>query len=411
MKWGSKLFLIVSAGLVAAACQETGAVPLTPSTAAPFTLEGRYGKGEPNVYVLVVDDADTPEAAALRARAAQTLRAGLLAVVQNRGESCAGTRDPAEWRPGDVRVVIVRPSAPTELALVTPIDRPALAWKTITSKEEEVEAIVAAAAEAMEQRLAMPGEVYRPLRAASRALDLMKGLQAPATDAETAFVASLAKGTFHTLFVASTRDDEDVVPPGELLPNELSQPSRRVVMVIPSNEGEPFCQLWEKGDTRLEAWGDLVSSTDYAWPCDNESAWDGVLHPGFIHCQVICTERPIRVDTSGVAACKIHVEQPDLEQCDPANGWRDPGGKEALVERNGETLRRCEVVQHEGAALEDCRTSPDCPGCPSGFCVTDRSFEDVSCKEGTHEWPFRFTGGARSLPYGWMEVTCDTVDD
>ncbi|WP_281327100.1 hypothetical protein [Polyangium sp. 6x1] len=411
MKWQSRLFLLVSAGLVAAACEGTEAVPITPSSTEPLTLEGRYGKGEPNVYVLVVDDANTPEAATLRARAAQALRGSLLALVARRRETCAGTLDPAEWRPGDDRVIIVRPSAPTELALVTPIDRPALAWKTITSKEEEVEAVVAAAAEAMEQRLAIPGEVYRPLRAASRVLDLMKGLQAPATDAETAFVASLAKGTIASVFVASTRDDEDAKSPQELLPNEVSSSATHVVMVSPSNAGEFDCRIPDAGDTRLEAWGDLLGSVDYAWPCDNEDTWDHVLHPGFIDCGRICLERPIKVDTSGVAACKVYVEQPDLGQCDPANGWRDPDGKETLVERIGETLRRCEVVQHEGAALENCRTSPDCPGCSSGFCVTNLSFEHVSCEEGTHEWPLRFTGGARSQPYGWMEVTCDTTAD
>ncbi|MDC3961128.1 hypothetical protein [Polyangium jinanense] len=410
MKWQSRLFFVVSAGLVAAACQGTEAVPLTPSTAGPFTVEGYYGKGAPSVYVLVVDDANTPEAAALRARAAQALRASLLAYVERRGESCVGTRDPAEWRPGDDRVVIVRASAPTQLSLVTPIDRPALAWTTITSKEEEIDAVVAAATEAMEQRLAMPGETYRPLRAASRALDLLKGLQAPETESETAFVASLAKGTIQALVVASTRDDEDVVPPADLVPNEVSLSSTyRTIVVTPSNAGQ--CQIGEAESTRLEAWGELVGARDYGWPCDDDSTWNLMLHPGFVDCGHLCVERPIQVDTSGAAACKVHVEQPDLERCDPDKGWRDPGGKEILVEWNGQTLRRCEVVQHEGAALESCRTSPDCPGCASGFCVTDVSFEEATCEEGKHHWPLRFTGGARALPYGRLELTCDTAED
>ncbi|MDC0748241.1 hypothetical protein [Polyangium mundeleinium] len=334
--------------------------------------------------------------------------------MRTRGESCGeGTADPAEWRPGDDRVVIVRPSAPTELALVTPIDRPALAWQTLTSKAEEVEAVVAAAAEAMEQRLAMPGEAYRPLRAANRALDVMRGLHAPETDAEAAFVASLAKGTTPVLFVASTRDDEDFMTPGELVPNEVSLSSvSQKILVVPST-AEPFgCQLGGKtGDTRLEAWGELVGARDYAWPCDDDNEWDAMINGGFVDCGRPCMPRPIQVDPNGIASCKIHVAQPELEQCDPEKGWRDPDGKETFVERYGETFRRCEVMQHEGAALESCRTSPDCPGCKSGFCVADFSFDDVSCDKGMYPWFFRFTAGARAQPYGYMEIACTAGDD
>ncbi|TKD10197.1 hypothetical protein [Polyangium fumosum] len=402
---------MLSMGLVAAACEGTDAVPLVPGTTSQLTSEGYYGKGEPIVHVLVVDDADTPEAAMLRSRAAQALRAGLMGAVQNRAEFCRGTEDPAEWRPGDDRVLIVHPSAPTSLSLVTPIDRPALAWTTMTSRAEEVDAVVAAALEAMEERLAMPGEAYRPLRAASRALDLMKGLQAPETEAESAFVASLAKGTHYQIIVASTRDDEDVKSPAELVPNEVSLSSTyRTVVVVPSKAEEFGCQKRERGDTRLETWGELVGSYDYTWPCDDDMEWDFMLHPGWIDCGAPCMERPIKVDSNGSAACKILVDQPELERCDPEKGWRDPDGKETLVERYGETLRRCEVMQHEGAALESCRTSFDCPGCSSGFCVTEVSFSDLSCDVGEHLWSLRFTGGARALPYGYMDITCVTGD-
>jgi len=412
MKWGSRFFLLLSMGLAAAACEGTGAVSLSPSATSQLTSEGYYGKGEPTVHVLVVDDADTPDAALLRSRVAQALRAGLLGIVQNRGEACRGTEDPAEWRPGDDRVLIVRPSAPTSLALVTPIDLPALAWTTMTSKAEEVDAVVAAATEAMEERLAKPGEAYRPLRAASRALDLMKGLQAPETEGESAFVASLVKGMHYEVVVASTRDDEDAKSPAELMPNEVSLASTyRKVVVVPASADEYDCRIRETGDTRLEAWGKLVGAYDYAWPCDRDHEWDFMLHPGWIDCGRFCMERPILVNTSGSAACKIVVDQPELDRCDPEKGWRDADGKETFIERYGETLRRCEVVQHEGAALERCRTSFDCPGCSSGFCATEVSFSDVSCDAGGHLWSLRFTGGARALPYGYMDITCATASD
>ncbi|MRG92405.1 hypothetical protein [Polyangium spumosum] len=414
MKWVPTLFLSFSAGLAATACDGPAAVPVTPSTTALYESQMYVGRGTPNVYVLVVDDADTPEAAELRQHATEALRAALLGNVRSREDGCWGTNDPAEWRPGDDQVVIVRPSAPTALSLVTPIDRPALAWKTITSKAEEVDAVVAAAAEALEARLAAPGESYRPLRAARRALDLMEGLHAPETDAEAEFVASLARGTMHALLLASTRDDEDVAPPADLLPSELARDSTyRMSLVVPSNAGEFGCQIFKQGKTRLEAWGKLVYSTDYAWPCDDKTAWANMLGTSyFLSCGLPCLERPLQIDASGRAECKFHVAQPDLEQCDPAKGWRDPTEGEAFAEYGGEKLRRCEIVQHEGADLEACRTSPDCPDCPSGFCVTEVDFfHGSTCPEGEYLWNFRFTGGARAVPFGLLEMSCATKDD
>ncbi len=411
MKWRSRLFLFASAVLLSAACgQET--VPVAPSTTAVITSEGTVWGVDTGVFVLVVDDSDTPEAAELRARVAQSLRTRLLAFVESRWGSC-GSPDPAEWHPGDHRVILVRPSAPDGASLVTPIDIPALAWITQTSKEEEIDAVVSAATSAMENRLALPWEPYRPLRAAKRALELVTGERAPESAAEESLVASLPKEKYQVLLVASTRDDEDVTPVAGLVPSEAAlETTYQTAVMAPSSAASEICTIEAPGNTRIGSWGALFSYSIHAWPCDYQNTWDLLLHPGWADCGLPCEDRPIKVDENGVADCKVHVEQPDLERCDPARGWRDPGGKATLVERSGRPLRRCEVVQLEGANLESCRTSIDCPDCPAGFCVTDLFFkeEDQCWPEGTHLWPFRFIGGSRIVSRGWLDITCTTAD-
>jgi hypothetical protein len=113
-----------------------------------------------------------------------------------------------QWHPGDIRVVVARPSAPDAAALVTSREIPALAWTTQTSHEEEIEPVMAGVTEALGQRLAEPGEEYRPLRTARRALELVTGARAPVGEAEVALVRSLPQDRIARLLVASTRDDE-----------------------------------------------------------------------------------------------------------------------------------------------------------------------------------------------------------
>ncbi|MDC0681247.1 hypothetical protein [Sorangium atrum] len=383
---------------------------MLPRTTSQLVEGGKLTEERPQVIVLVVDDADTAEAAQLRERVAQSMRASLLAVIESRWGTC-GSADPAQWHPGDIRVVVARPSAPDAAALLTSREIPALAWITQTSHEEEVEAVMAGVTEALGQRLAEPGEEYRPLRTARRALELVTGALAPVGEAEVALVRSLPQDRLARLLVASTRDDEG---PGLIADEVPSQTALSMTLdtevVGPFTTPDWTCRTVDRGSTRLEAWSELVRAEPITSRCDDQDTWDMLLHPGWADCGFICQAHPLAVDAGGVVACNVMIDQADLERCDAARGQRDPGGQPTFVERGGAELRRCEVVQLAGADLESCRHSLDCPGCPSGFCATEvpELVSQWSCERSDHPWPLRFIGGAIEGRRGWINITCST---
>ncbi|WP_157906698.1 hypothetical protein [Sorangium cellulosum] len=395
--------------LAAAACG-TDPVAVDPRTTSQLVLDGGLINESPQVIVLVVDDADTAEAAQLRERVAQSVRAGLLAVIESRWGTC-GSPDPAQWHPGELRVVVARPSAPDAAALVTSREIPSLAWTTQTSREEEVEAVMAGVTEALGQRLAEPGEEYLPLRTARRALELVTGARAPEGEAEVALVRSLPQDRIARLLVASTRDDEGPGPVADEVPSQTA-----LSMTLDTEVAGPFttrdstCSAIDEGSGRLAAWSELVRAEPIASHCDDQQTWDMLLHPGFADCGFICQAHPLAVDAGGVVACKVMIDQADLERCDAARGRHDPDGQPTFVERGGKELRRCEVVQLAGADLERCRHSLDCPGCPSGFCATEvpELVSQWRCMPSEHPWPLRFIGGAIEGRRGWINITCST---
>lgn len=404
--------LLVLAAIAPAACDRAAApVPVEPHATSLIEVQGWLMTEYPRFMILVVDDAPTADAAALREAIAGSFRAGLEHIQGERFGNC-GNRDPAAWHPGDVRVVVARPSAPEGAALLTPIERPGLAWITRTSSDDEMEALMAAVIAALGERTAQPGEVYRPLRAAQRALDLVAGARPPESDAEAAFAASLPAPRAVQLVVASTRDDEDTAPLAQLAPSQVAQDGVSAIEVVGPFGPQPYtCEVDQPDGSRLATWAEATWAPLTTWPCAGDLAWDGLFITGYIDCGPACRSAPLPV-REGVASCRIFVEQTDLAGCDPARGWRDPGGQPTLVSRDDWTLRRCEVAQLEGAALASCREDLACSGCPSGWCATEvaDALPWGSCEPGTYTWPLRFVGGALDAPSGWIDIACEVSE-
>ncbi|XYH98404.1 hypothetical protein ACMHYB_01160 [Sorangium sp. So ce1128] len=364
------------------------------------------------IILLVVDDADTAEAAALREKAARSLRAGLDGHLEHEWGSC-GSADPAEWHSMNLRVVVVRPSAPDGESLLTPLDEPSLAWISHTATPAEADALTESVTTALGQRLAAPGEAYRPLRAAKRALDLVTFSRPPVGEAESALVASLPTDALVQILIAGTRDDEDETDVSELTPGEASLETMTTRAVAgPFGASENACLVSALGSTRLEAWADRVSAQVVESTCEDEQIWGLLLHPGWADCGSVCMSKPIAVAEDGQAGCQITIDQPDHEGCDASRGWFDPEGEPAFVERNGTRLRRCEIAQLSGDDLERCQQSLGCPECASGFCVTEvpEILSREVCSEAEHLWPLRFIGGARNGLDGYINITCDTAE-
>lgn len=400
-------FLLAS---LAISCQ-SAPEPGDANTTSLVTAEGYVGTRNPTVFLLVADDADTPDAAQLRGRLTESLRQGLQHEIDERWGSC-GSKDPAQWHPGDIRVVVARPSAPDSEALLTSVDIAKLAWITQTSLVGEIDAVVAAATEALGKRLATSNDVYRPLHTAAHAVDLLTGARMPATSAESEFMTTLPKSFVLEVIVANTRPDADPQSISQVLPTPTMNDKIYIsgyAVFGPSNMGGPTCEVSPVGNSRLESWTTQTMGHFYAWPCAEQTTWDLLMVNGWADCGPVCHTHAIQTHTDGSAECKIFIEQPDLTKCDAAQGWQDPDGKASLVDRNGVQLRRCEMIQHTGANLDACRHSLECTNCGSGFCVTEVPElvpDDGTCNGSDVPWALRFTGGATAADGAWISTSC-----
>lgn len=428
MAWGvqsragmtRKLSSVLAGLLMITACT-TPVVPIEPESTSPVTREGWLMAEQPEIFVIVADDADTPDAASLRANIAGALRNGLQHLRSERFGSC-GSIDPAAWHPGDTRILLVRPSAPDAEALRSFIDDPDLAWITQDSTPEEIDTVAAAAASGLGARLAGPGETYRPLRAARRALDLITGTRAPEGGAEAQLVAGLPPEPLITVFLAGTRDDQDTAPVSTLVPSPApgseNNPPWINIMAPAVTDDTWGCRVADLGNTRFGAWSEEVDAAfygntgRYAWPCESDLAWEQMFVLGWADCGPVCQDRALVTDGDAVR-CAVFVDQTDLSRCPAENGRRDPAGGPTFVDHYGAMLRRCELSQLTGDALASCRESLSCEGCGNGFCLTEvpELTSLWQCDPGKYPWPLRFVGGVLAFDpgeHGWISINCET---
>lgn len=413
MKTIRPLLPVVLMTLAAISCQsepETG----NSDVSSLITSEGYVWNNSASMILIVADDADTPDALQLRTKLTQSLRHALEQEYETRWHGC-GNPDPAQWHEGDIRVVLARPSAPDNESLLTSVEIPNLAWTTKTSQMEEIDAVVAAAVEGLEKRLAMPGEVYRPLHATARAVDLITGARKPENDSENAFVTSMPKNFLLQVFTASTRNDADPSLVSQVLPAQTPHENIydiRYSVIAPSTMGDTTCAVNPPGASRLESWAKALDAQVVGWPCDYQNTWDAMMIAGFADCGPVCYSRPLKIASDGTVQCKAYIEQPDLDRCDPERGWNDPAGQATFTERFGEKLRKCEIVQHAGAALEACRKTLACTDCGAGFCATEvkeiQQWDNSQCSGSDVQWPLRFTGGSLTSTESWFTITCMT---
>lgn len=392
--------------LVLGAAAACSAPPVSTDAHAPArqAVKVAVWRPHPEVYVLVADDDVSFEARALRHKVVGSLR-GALTQEQPRFGGCAND-DPAEWHAKKVSVIVARPSAPDDETWITPRDVPALSWTTRDATTMELGAVVEAVSDAIEGRVPRRGDVYRPIDAAQRSLDLLSGVRAPASAAERALQQSVPEGAIVRVLLASTRDDGGLTAVEPWRPTDLAE----VTTVGPFHKLGVDCAATRSSGTRLEAWTERAGRL-YAWPCEDEESWRGFLWASRPDCYGRCEPWKVSVSAVGVADCDVTVVQDDLSRCDADRGFFDPGGKATFVEQHGFTQRKCEIAQLHGPELALCRTSLDCPGCGSGWCATEvPELLPFECREeGWYPWPIRFVGGVGAGGSGLVTVDCATV--
>ena len=381
----------------------------------------------PLVIALVVDDRATAEAAELRAGVDVALRTTL-----SRFSSPSGLIDPAAWRPVDVTVALGLPSGSDTDWLIGPEQVPALAYQTREPSPASTTALADTVRDQIGAHLAAPSDLYRPIEVTSRLARLLAREVVPVDDREAALIAATERdlGGDVAMALATTSDDESS---GEVtaypipVPDILGESDYFVALtaVIPSAEPAPCPFLDPSGEppSRLRSWIEAQSGLvdPQGWPCAAESLAELGLPPLGVSCgagRSWCTSHPIAMDGPR-AQCLVLVERPGADEpCDPERGWVDPVDEDGVRRpRTGENawtdFRVCEVRQLEGTALEACRTTAACEGCPGGWCRAEwLSGEDLGgsadiCIPGRHPSQLRFVGGAMAGARATFRLLCN----
>jgi hypothetical protein len=375
-----------------------------------------------SVLVLVVDDSASTDSEELRDQVGEALRVSL-----RRLDEYARFVDPAAWRPVSWKVVMVLPSARGSERFVGPLDVPAFDHELRFSTQDTTDALADAVSAELAVRVAPSGASYRPLEAATDALELLLELRVPVDDREAQLV-DVTKGERRALLlaVASAREDESPQPVSYYaLPPRSDDWYGVVTAIVPSSDQDP-CWLQQQDhdpSSRISTWAHDAALGDwsgavYGWPCSSGMlAATGLLALGWVDGsgRNWCTSYPIEVAPSGQAECLITVEKRSSDPCDVERGWLDPRDEDGIrrpteaEDRHG-SYRICEVAQLEGSKLDACRTTRACDGCGSGWCRSNSPevIEGIDwCTAGSLPSGLRFVGGAMAAADAQFRIVCN----
>jgi hypothetical protein len=386
------LLLATALSVLGACGSSTVPRDLPSETLTHFVLAERSA---PSVIVLVVDDAPTADAAALRA----TVTAGLRTDLRRaEGPGC----DPAAWIPSDVRVFVVLPSAAGN-RILGPSDAPALSLHTERRSLADADALVDAIQVVLDGSVAGTTAAFRPIDAVNDVLALVRGDRAPTTVTEQQLVAlSPFPDSLH-LVVAATRDDQGSSPiDTPRLPADHVAIFPDVAPLLTSRLGTAPVH-WPADGAGLAGNG-LFGTANDVGTCSRDTH--------------LCASRPIRQRLDGAAECLVIAHQRDATApCDGQRGWIDPADDDGVrrprvTSNGGRDERACEVSQLAGAAGVACRETTACEGCGSGYCLTVAPDVAKTCAP-LVEIPvgLRFVGKSFHGADAWFEIACALEPD
>jgi hypothetical protein len=376
--------------------------------------------------VLVADDGAT--------EAARAVRELLIDAVTTRDEDreeaasvCDFRNDPSWWVPVDLHVTIVHPSLEGEARWTTEADVPGLGWVAPNKTPEAHAAWVDAIAGVLRATEAPAGARYRLLDAVQEVVGLLEHQRAPTTSEENLLLEGSGEADVEVA-VASAREDESLAPPGDYVtPVEFDMGPQAVGLLAPVvvnaavGSGECTAGLNSQLESapRLAEWLHANGIEPDSWECGRAPRLTFAYTDGYCEAH----SRPLLVDETGAAACRVEVETPNLEPCPGQFGWLDPSDghgvrRPRLVDSDSTDevpQRICEISQLEGDALSSCRNTVACDGCSPGWCASSAWPELVngwygSTTDPPYFWGLRFVLGADSVRAGTATVTC-LLDD
>jgi len=375
------------------------------------------GADWPELFVLIVDDGATEDAAELRDGVATAME-GYEQERQSRLGGCDARHDPVHWEPIERRAVIVRPSQAGDARLTTWLEDPALAWVANDRTPEDDARWAAAVRRGLEPPANPPGG-YHLLEAAWDTAQLLARQRPSEIAREQALVEVVESNPMEVVFVvATTRDDESPLSATsyDRAPLAADAYSGWWLLAPSSSPCESYSQP-ELTSPRLATWAkegsDMLSVQ--GWPCETLD-----LFP--FHASGSCRtrNRPILLDEDGRAACRVEVVSREIDACPAELGWADPLGDDGVRHPSTEpfeagwprAVRRCEILQLEGEALTACHRTVACEGCGPGWC-----WSEVWCDLFHLAWTrddgyfpgMRFVHGADSVR-GHYRFTCNLGD-
>jgi hypothetical protein len=359
---------------------------------------------ESEVWLFVVDDADTPEAIALREAVAKALRlpSGPYPVFQ---DACPGTNgDPTRQDPIDVRVIVAHPALSQRERLVTPSDLPELTLLGERDDLDNYERWRAAVAAELLRAPAQTSERHAPLETMVDTLSLLAGQRLPRSGREAEQLQSLASLTppFVQVFYFTTRDDAS---PYDVASYDVASSCdqsnyvgmcpfiRTLLLDLAGRSITEFSAPRGQAQPRNAAFLEPLEWTSSSSTPDD--LFDPILNAKVGYS---CWDSKPRWRADGSVDCRIHLLTQDLAACDPARGRLNPLADNGVArlpriefdEALGE-VRVCEIRQLEGAALDRCLNHPEQPQYTGGFCHPEPSELCRSlCGDDGQRYPFAF---------------------
>ena len=388
------------------------------------------------LWLVVVDDANTDVAQALRKQVAAAV--ALPYGYPRIGTSiCAGDEyDPALKNLVDIRAAVAEPSMDGELRLVTPNEDATLAR---VGERDDVPAYEAWRTALRDNILhaplndaATPNARYSPLQVIQSFVSLMVGKRAPTSAREAQQLQSLAPTppSFVSVAFTTTRDDES---PGLVSDYDVGSftiengPMRyftEVRMAGSQNAGEtllsPVCQGNNQPFPRLGEFLRLErSSYSTNWSADIEGLFQPSLAsklgmpPSF-------ARKPER-SSDGTVNCRVHISAPSLTECSPLLGRSDPLTKDGSARKpkvqmngSGHLARVCEILQLDSDALVSCLNQDPHASVRAGWCYPEPSPVCLDINRGRYSISgFRLVGGSnRNTDYeARFTYTCSLVNE
>ncbi|HEY5960757.1 MAG TPA: hypothetical protein VIV60_29585, partial [Polyangiaceae bacterium] len=186
-------------------------------------IEQRVGLREREIWLLVVDDADTPAANAMREDVAAAIRLPEGGPYAGRSSACPGDpEDPSHADPIDTRVIVAHPSQNDALRLVTPAEVPELAR---IGERDDLEPHERWLTSVRNELLRTPATAetrgYAPFDTIASTLSLLAERRAPRSAEEQQQLDALltTRPLFVRIFFGTTRDDQSpgAIPSYDLL--------------------------------------------------------------------------------------------------------------------------------------------------------------------------------------------------